>query len=120
MDSAEEIAHTRAGGILALRRARNEAHRDGLACVQDLLKDLHEVVKLGDIAKVKVLEIDPTRTSIGLLTLWRTLTPGPERLSKATVGQSGGRADNNYEATADRRKAHCRRLPLPFGWLGPL
>jgi uncharacterized protein len=67
-------------------------HQDGLVHVSQLanrfVKDAREVVKTGDIVKVKVLEVDAARKRISL-----TMKTG------APVPAAGGR-DNRYEGAA--------------------
>jgi uncharacterized protein len=67
-------------------------HQDGLVHVSQLahkfVNDAREVVKTGDIVKVKVLEVDPVRKRISL-TMKLDATPGGARRDR------GG--DNRFE-----------------------
>lgn len=57
-------------------------HQDGLVHVSQLadrfVKDAHEVVKVGDVVKVRVLEVDLKRKRIGL-SMRRDAAPAPQR-----------------------------------------
>ncbi len=68
-------------------------HQDGLVHVSALankfIKDPHEVVKAGDIVKVKVLEIDLARKRIALT--MRTDDQAPARLADAGSSAAGQR-----------------------------
>jgi uncharacterized protein len=68
-------------------------HQDGLVHVSQLahkfVNDAREVVKTGDIVKVKVLEVDPIRKRISL-----TMKLG------APVGKPGGPRENRFEGAA--------------------
>jgi uncharacterized protein len=68
-------------------------HQDGLVHVSQLadkfVSDAREVVKTGDIVKVRVLEVDPARKRIAL-TMKSDAKP-PER---------GERGDNRYQPAA--------------------
>jgi len=81
-------------------------------------------VKLGDIVKVKVLEVSGARKPIAAQRFndGQMTSRGPAKQDNGggAFAEAMHRAVDNCEATTDRRKAHCRRLPLPFGWLGPL
>lgn len=73
-------------------------HQDGLVHVSQLsnkfVTDAREVVKTGDIVKVKVLEVDPVRKRISL-----TMKLG------APVARPGGPRDNKYEGAARGQRA---------------
>lgn len=79
-------------------------HQDGLVHVSQLanryVSDAREVVKAGDIVKVRVLEVDVARKRISLTM----------RLDAAAPRRDGPR-DNRYEAPA--RHAAGRRSPEP-------
>ncbi len=76
-------------------------HQDGLAHVSQLshkfVNDAREVVKTGDIVKVRVLEVDPVRKRISL-TLKLDAAP-------ARGGRDGRAADNRFEPGAPGRGA---------------
>lgn len=73
-------------------------HQDGLVHVSQLshkfVTDAREVVKTGDIVKVKVLEVDPVRKRISL-----TMKLG------APVGKPGAPRENRYEGAARGQRA---------------
>ncbi|MGV3571120.1 MAG: Tex family protein [Ramlibacter sp.] len=73
-------------------------HQDGLVHVSQLshkfVTDAREVVKTGDIVKVKVLEVDAARKRISL-----TMKLG------APVARPGGPRDNKYEGAARGQRA---------------
>ncbi|MDB5956199.1 Tex family protein [Ramlibacter sp.] len=73
-------------------------HQDGLVHVSQLshkfVTDAREVVKTGDIVKVKVLEVDPIRKRISL-----TMKLG------APVGKPGGPRENRFEGAARGQRA---------------
>jgi uncharacterized protein len=73
-------------------------HQDGLVHVSQLshkfVNDAREVVKTGDIVKVKVLEVDPVRKRISL-----TMKLG------APVGRRDGPRDNRFEGAARGQRA---------------
>ncbi|HEX2246715.1 MAG TPA: S1 RNA-binding domain-containing protein, partial [Arthrobacter sp.] len=71
-------------------------HQDGLVHISAMsnkfISDPHEVVKSGQVVKVKVLEADPDRKRISL-----TL-----RLDDEAGARPGGRASAGRDGTADR------------------
>ncbi|MCD6079708.1 MAG: putative transcriptional accessory protein, partial [Ramlibacter sp.] len=73
-------------------------HQDGLVHVSQLshkfVNDAREVVKTGDIVKVKVLEVDAVRKRISL-----TMKLG------APVGKPGGARENRFEGAARGQRA---------------
>ncbi|HEX2543972.1 MAG TPA: Tex family protein [Ramlibacter sp.] len=73
-------------------------HQDGLVHVSQLahkfVSDAREVVKTGDIVKVKVLEVDTARKRISL-----TMKLG------APVGRPGGPRENRFEGAARGQRA---------------
>ena len=95
-------------------------HQDGLVHVSQLadrfVKDPHEVVKAGDVVKVRVVEVDVARKRIGLTMRkdgGREETPRAEhggRQGSAAAGR-GRAADAGAEAAADRqlRRGAARR-----------
>jgi protein Tex len=80
-------------------------HQDGLVHISALadrfVKDPHEVVKAGDIVKVKVMEVDVARKRIGLsMRLSDPAEEGgqPRQKQKTRQGQSGqGRPDKSQQ-----------------------
>ncbi|MFO1337255.1 MAG: Tex family protein [Burkholderiaceae bacterium] len=88
-------------------------HQDGLVHVSQLsnkfVNDAREVVKTGDIVKVKVLEVDLARKRISL-TMKLDAAPAPK-------GQGGARGDNGYRPAArgERYSAGPRGASQPAG-----
>ncbi len=107
-------------------------HQDGLVHISMLadhfVKDPHQVVKSGDLVKVKVLEVDIPRKRIALTMRLgepaerragepgRERTEGPER--GAPRGQPPRQQDQSRRAGGDRRPAPQRQpaeQPVPAG-----
>jgi len=88
-------------------------HQDGLVHVSQLankfVTDAREIVKTGDIVKVRVLEIDLARKRISLT---MKLDAAP-----AAKGQGGARGDNNYRPAARGERVQPGRgaAPAPAG-----
>ena len=76
-------------------------HQDGLVHVSQLadkfVKDPHEVVKAGDIVKVKVIEVDAPRKRIALSRRLGEAAPAP-RGDAGRVGQGGGQGRSGQGA----------------------
>ncbi|MET0333359.1 MAG: Tex family protein [Rhizobacter sp.] len=87
-------------------------HQDGLVHVSQLsnkfVNDAREVVKTGDIVKVKVLEVDMARKRISL-TMKLDATPVPR----------GERGDNSYRPPARGERAGQRPAPAQSQAGGP-
>ena len=94
-------------------------HQDGLVHVSELadrfVKDPHEVVKAGDVVKVRVKEVDVARKRIAL-----TMRSGAiDRSSAPSAGSARPSAPAPARATAPRRRSHpprrkrARRRPAP-------
>ncbi|MFC5385836.1 Tex family protein [Aquamicrobium segne] len=79
-------------------------HQDGLVHVSQLadrfIKDPHEVVKAGDVVKVRVVEIDVKRKRIGLSMSKDGGTTQPERRQPENTGQ---RAARNFKKPAPNK-----------------
>jgi uncharacterized protein len=93
-------------------------HQDGLVHVSamshNFVKDPREVVKSGDVVRVKVLEVDVARQRIGLtLRLDDEVGAGgkQERGQGGAAGRSGGRRDNQQRG----RQQSAPRRPEPQG-----
>jgi protein Tex len=75
-------------------------HQDGLVHVSALadkfVKDPHEVVKAGQVVKVKVLEVDVKRRRIGLTMKLNDIAPS----STTARSQAGERVSNNGASTS--------------------
>ncbi|WP_295578517.1 Tex family protein [uncultured Lamprocystis sp.] len=107
-------------------------HQDGLVHISMLadhfVKDPHQVVKSGDLVKVKVLEVDIPRKRIALTMRLgepaerRAGEPGRERTERpergAPRGQPPRQQDQSRRAGGDRRPAPQRQpaeQPVPAG-----
>ncbi|CAN5254706.1 Tex family protein [soil metagenome] len=81
-------------------------HQDGLVHVSQLankfVSDAREVVKTGDIVKVRVLEIDLARKRISLT-----------MKLDAPAQRSAAKTDNNYRPAARNERAGSQRAPAP-------
>ncbi len=79
-------------------------HQDGLVHVSQLahkfVNDAREIVKTGDIVKVKVMEVDVARKRIGLS---MKLGDAPGSASGRGAGQGGGPRDNRFEPVRSGR-----------------
>jgi protein Tex len=85
-------------------------HQDGLVHVSQLasrfVKDPRDVVKAGDIVRVKVLEVDLPRRRIGLTMKLETEAPGPSGgAARSAARAAGGR-------TPSPRPAQPRQQPV--------
>ncbi|TWI57303.1 uncharacterized protein IQ22_00518 [Pseudomonas duriflava] len=92
-------------------------HQDGLVHISALsekfVKDPYEVVKAGDIVKVKVMEVDIPRNRVGL-SMRMSDTPGEK--VEGTRGQSrGGQA-----RTKPSRESHTNNKPAATGAMAAL
>ncbi|GGA96401.1 RNA-binding protein [Brucella endophytica] len=71
-------------------------HQDGLVHVSQLadkfVKDPHEVVKAGDVVKVRVLEVDVPRKRISLTMRKDAETPAPRGNDRGTHQPKGGKS----------------------------
>ena len=80
-------------------------HQDGLvhisAISERFIKDPHEIVKAGDIVKVKVLEVDLQRKRIALTMRLNDELPVP---GESTGGRQGESSRRNQSAAAPRQK----------------
>ena len=82
-------------------------HQDGLVHVSALankfVKDPHEVVKAGDIVKVKVMEVDVARQRIGLS---MRMDDEPRKLSPGELSErSGARSGRHHSAPPPKTSA---------------
>ncbi|MFA7292560.1 MAG: Tex family protein [Rhodocyclaceae bacterium] len=86
-------------------------HQDGLVHVSALadkfVKDPHEVVKAGDIVKVKVLEVDMQRQRVAL-TMRMSDTPTAKRPGEAA---QGGRPGQRSGQDSQRRDSRPQQAP---------
>ncbi len=115
-DGVEDIADLREGMVLE-GTVSNVAqfgafvdlgvHQDGLVHVSQLanrfVSDAREVVKTGDIVKVKVLEVDPVRKRISLTMKLDAPTRAPGE--RGDRGQPGHAAGNRFQAPARGQQA---------------
>src|SRR3546814_9403218 len=84
-------------------------HQDGLVHVSQLadrfIKDAHEVVKAGDVVKVRVVDVDAKRKRIALSMMKAvgsaTRQPGAARAdaSSARTGRDAGRGNRDRKST---------------------
>ena len=90
-------------------------HQDGLVHVSALsdtyVKDPREVVKTGDVVKVRVVEVDEARKRIGL-TLRLTDEPG-KPAPKQQGGGGGGRDRRPQQRGGQQRGGQQRNSPPP-------
>jgi len=79
-------------------------HQDGLVHVSQLahkfVNDAREIVKTGDIVKVKVMEVDVARKRIGLS---MKLGDAPGGAQGRGAGQGAGPRDNRFEPVRSGR-----------------
>ncbi len=87
-------------------------HQDGLVHLSQLadryVKDAHEVVKAGDVVKVRVVDVDPKRNRIGLTHAqgWRRVRRAVHKVpAPMTTSQRAAAAP----APGDQKSATCRR-----------
>ena len=77
-------------------------HQDGLVHISAMsdkfIKDPHEVVKAGEIVKVKVMEVDPVRKRIALSL----------RLDDPLEPENGGSAGQNKQSDASRKPTQAK------------
>jgi uncharacterized protein len=91
-------------------------HQDGLVHISALsekfVKDPYEVVKAGDIVKVKVMEVDIPRNRVGL-SMRMSDTPG-EKVDGPRGGQSRGNGGQNRGGNQPRSERHSSQdKPAP-------
>jgi uncharacterized protein len=91
-------------------------HQDGLVHISALsekfVKDPYEVVKAGDIVKVKVMEVDIPRNRVGL-TMRMSDTPG-EKVDGPRGGQSRGNGGQHRGGNQPRSERHSSQdKPAP-------
>jgi uncharacterized protein len=83
-------------------------HQDGLVHISALadrfVKDPHEVVKAGDVVKVKVMEVDIPRKRIGLSMRLNEDHRNREQPARRADGRSDGRGDNRPAAGKGRNQ----------------
>lgn len=86
-------------------------HQDGLVHISALsekfVKDPYEVVKAGDIVKVKVMEVDIPRNRVGL-SMRMSDTPGEK-----TDGPRGGKPRGNAPRSERHARKTSRHRPMP-------
>ncbi len=84
-------------------------HQDGLVHVSQLshkfVNDAREIVKTGDIVKVRVVEVDVARKRIGLTM----------KLGDPPARRDGGVRDNRFEGAARGQQGSYRQQPQPSG-----
>jgi uncharacterized protein len=81
-------------------------HQDGLVHISEMadrfVKDPHEVVKAGDVVKVRVKEVDVARKRVALTMKSGAIQPGAPRQGQQGAGPGGGRPANFSSAPAPR------------------
>jgi protein Tex len=91
-------------------------HQDGLVHISALsntyVKDPRDVVKSGDVVRVKVLEVDEARKRIGL-TLRLTDEPGKPAPKQQGGGGGGGRDRRPQQRGGQQRGGQQRNSPPP-------
>ena len=92
-------------------------HQDGLVHISALadrfVKDPHEVVKAGDIVKVKVLEVDVARKRVGLSMRLADAAPKQQPQDQRELRRdapSNARADNRDRPRGNNKPADTRSL----------
>lgn len=119
-EGVEELSHLQPGMLLegVVTNVTNfgafvdvGVHQDGLVHISALadryVSDPRTVVKAGQIVKVKVLEVDPTRKRISL-TMRLAETPNPVKPRNATSAQS-----NNQKAPGKQRSERAAPAQAP-------
>jgi uncharacterized protein len=84
-------------------------HQDGLVHVSALadkfVKDPHEVVKAGQVVKVKVLEVDVKRRRIGLTMKLNDVAPVASSGLKSDRGERGARSSNGPSSHQSQQRS---------------
>jgi uncharacterized protein len=84
-------------------------HQDGLVHVSALadkfVKDPHEVVKAGQVVKVKVLEVDVKRRRIGLTMKLNDVAPTTSSGLKSDRAERGGRNSNGSSSHQSQQRS---------------
>ncbi|WP_447594859.1 Tex family protein [Aquipseudomonas campi] len=92
-------------------------HQDGLVHISALsekfVKDPYEVVKAGDIVKVKVMEVDIPRNRVGL-SMRMSDTPG-EKVEGARGGARGGGQNRAAQPRSERHSSQDKPAPANAG-----
>jgi uncharacterized protein len=131
MDGVEDIKHLVPGMILEGTVTNVAAfgafvdvgvHQDGLvhisALAQKFVKDPRDVVKTGDIVKVKVMEVDVARKRIGL-SMRMDDVPGEKRGNEPR-GPSVEKHNRNEARRGDVRQDHGKSSPAVGGTFAQL
>ena len=92
-------------------------HQDGLVHISALsekfVKDPYEVVKAGDIVKVKVMEVDIPRNRVGL-SMRMSDTPG-EKVEGTRGGARGGGQNRAAQPRSERHSSQDKPAPANAG-----
>ncbi len=95
-------------------------HQDGLVHISALsekfVRDPYEVVKAGDIVKVKVMEVDIPRNRVGLS---MRMSDTPARRSKASAAGVPPAAASRARSVAPRADRARRRRTTPWPRCSP-
>ncbi len=91
-------------------------HQDGLVHISALadkfVKDPHEVVKAGDVVKVKVMEVDIPRKRVGLS---MRMTDDAQRQNNAAVDRKQGKPETRNDQRGKNRGKQQSQAPAPSG-----
>ena len=92
-------------------------HQDGLVHISALadrfVKDPHEVVKAGDVVRVKVLEVDVKRKRIGLsMRLGDNTQQRADRARNTSEGERKQRQNKGQTSGRNRNKGRSQDKPL--------
>ena len=126
MDGVEDIKHLQAGMILEGTVTNVAAfgafvdigvHQDGLVHISALsnkfVKDPREVVKAGDIVKVKVMEVDAERKRIAL-SMRLDDTPGEKTSAPRTQDRNSGKAVERLQRDNQKQQQGSNTLAQLF------
>jgi len=127
-EGIEKVSHLKPGMILegTITNVTNfgafvdiGVHQDGLvhisALANSFVKDPRDVVKAGDIVKVKVMEVDAPRNRIGL-SMRMDDQPG----EKSERKQGGGQSQGKRGESRDNRSNQQSQQPAPSGAMAAL
>jgi uncharacterized protein len=93
-------------------------HQDGLVHVSALadkfVKDPHEVVKAGQVVKVKVLEVDVKRRRIGLTMKLQVALASSTPLNSTSISVKKGSAQSLIKGSEKHGKATDQLVPTAF------
>jgi len=127
-EGIEKVSHLKPGMILegTITNVTNfgafvdiGVHQDGLvhisALANSFVKDPRDVVKAGDIVKVKVMEVDAPRNRIGL-----SMRMDDQQGDKNERKQGGGQPQSKRGESRDKRSNQQSQQPAPSGAMAAL